>query len=139
MATTTLRKLSDTGETVASADEDVRGRKVLDNEEQEIGTVDALMVDDAQQKVRFLRVASGGFLGLDRAHVMIPVEAITRVVPHAVCIDRAREDLRGAPLYDPALVDDTDQAYWGGVYGYYGFAPYWGMGAMGGMGGMGYF
>jgi sporulation protein YlmC with PRC-barrel domain len=128
MATTILRRLSDTGETVASSDEDVRGRKVLDSKEEEIGTVDGLMVDDEQKKVRFLRVKSGGFLGLGRTHVMIPVEAIARITPHAVCIDREREHLRGAPPYDPALVDDADEAYWGGVYGYYGFAPlrWWG-------------
>jgi sporulation protein YlmC with PRC-barrel domain len=130
MATTMLRTLSDTGETVANVDEDIRGRKVLDDAGEEIGAVDGLMIDD-QETVRFLRVASGGFLGLDRTRVMIPVEAITRVMPHAVCIDRAREHLRGAPLYDPALADDRDQAYWGGVYGYYGVAPYGGMGGMG--------
>ncbi len=130
MATTILRKLSDTGETVASSDEDVRGRKVLDDTGEEIGAVDGLMVDD-EEKVRFLRVESGGFLGLGGTHVMIPVEAITRVMPHAVSIDRGREHLRGAPRYDPALVEDTDQEYWGGVYGYYGVAPYGGMGTMG--------
>jgi len=130
MVTTILRTLSDTGETMANPDEDVRGRKVLDDAGEEIGAVDGLMVDD-QETVRFLRVASGGFLGLDHTHVMIPVEAITRVMPHAVCIDRAREHLRAAPLYDPALVDDTDQGYWGNVYGYYGVPPYWGMGGMG--------
>ncbi len=138
MTTTILRKLSDTGETVARADEDVRGRKVLDDVGEEIGTVDGLMVDDEQKKARFLRVASDGFLGLDRTHVMIPVEAITRVMPHAVCIDRTREHLRAAPRYDPALVDDTDQGYWGGVYGYYGVAPYGGMGGMGMGLGLGY-
>jgi len=130
MTTTMLRTLSDTGETVANVDDDVRGRKVLDEAGEEIGVVDGLMVDD-QETVRFLRVASGGFLGLDRTRVMIPVEAITRVMPHAVRIDRAREHLRGAALYDPALADDTDQAYWGGVYGYYDVAPSWGMGGMG--------
>ncbi len=123
MATTTLRTLSDTGEMVASPNEDVRGRKVLDDAGEEIGAVDGLMVDD-EKKVRFLRVESGGFLGLGRTRIMIPVEAITRVMPHAVSIDRGREHLRGAPLYDPTLVDDTDQAYWGSVYGYYGVAPY---------------
>ncbi len=126
-ATTILRRLSDTGETVASADEDVRGRKVLDDAGEEIGTVDGLMVDD-EKTVRFLRVESGGFLGLGRTRVMIPVEAITRVMPHAVSIDRGREHLRGAPLYDPALVDDRDETYWSGVYGYYGFPPYGGLG-----------
>jgi sporulation protein YlmC with PRC-barrel domain len=134
MATTMLRKLSDTGETVASTDEDVRGRKVLDDAGEEIGSVDGLMVDD-ENKVRFLRVESGGFLGLGGKHVMIPVEAVTRVMPHAVSIDRGRERLYGAPVYDPELVDDRDENYWGGVYGYYGFPPYGGMGM--GMMGMG--
>ncbi len=138
-ATTTLRMLSDTGETVAHADEDVRGRKVVDDAGEEIGSVDGLMVDGGE-KVRFLRVASGGFLGLDRTRVMIPVEAVTRVMPHAVSIDRGREHLRGAPLYDPDLVDDTDRGYWGSLYGYYGYAPYWGFAPSWGLGrmGMGY-
>ena len=115
--------------------EDVRGRKVLDDAGEEIGSVDGLMVDD-ENKVRFLRVESGGFLGLGRTRVMIPVEAVTRVMPHAVSIDRGREHLRDAPVYDPDLVDDRDENYWGGVYGYYwggvygyyGFPPYGGMG-----------
>ncbi len=135
---TELRKLSDTGQTVAGSAEDVRGRKVLDSSGAEIGAVDGLMVDDGQHKVRFLRIESGGFLGLGGTHVMIPVEAITRVMPHAVCIDRVREDLRGAPLYDPALVANTDAVYWGGLYGYYGVAPYWGLGGMGMGMGLGY-
>ena len=138
-ATTMLRTLSDTGEMVAHADEDVRGRKVVDDAGEEIGSVDGLMID-GEEKVRFLRVASGGFLGLDRTRVMIPVEAITRVMPHAVSIDRGREHLRGAPLYDPALVEDTDRGYWGSLYGYYGYAPYWGFAPSWGLGrmGMGY-
>ncbi len=56
---TELRKLSDTGEMVASPNDDVRGRKVLDDAGKEIGAVDGLMVDD-EKKVRFLRVESGG-------------------------------------------------------------------------------
>jgi sporulation protein YlmC with PRC-barrel domain len=32
------------------------GRKVLDNAGNKVGTVDGLMIDDAQKKVRFLRV-----------------------------------------------------------------------------------
>jgi sporulation protein YlmC with PRC-barrel domain len=128
MADSTLRKLHDTGETVASADEDVRGRKVLDNAGNKVGTVDGLMVDDAQKKVRFLRVEAGGFLGLGNTHVMIPVDAITSITTDEVTIDRGGEHLHGAPRYDPALVDDTDEPYWGGVYSYYGFMPFWGMG-----------
>ena len=125
METSTLRQLRDMGETVANPDEDVRGRKVLDNAGKHIGTVDGLMVDDAQNKVRFLRVECGGFLGLGATHVMIPVDAITAVDSHAVTIDRAGEHLQGTPRYDPVLINEHDGRYWGSVYGYYGYAPFW--------------
>jgi len=128
MTSSTLRRLRDIGETVANPDEDVRGRKVLDNMGNKVGTVDGLMVDDDQNKVRFLRVECGGFLGLGATHVMVPVDAITSITPDAVTIDRGGEHLHGATRYDPALVTEHDERYWGGVYGYYGFAPYWGMG-----------
>jgi len=88
------------------------------------------MVDDAQNKVRFLRVEAGGFLGIGATHLMIPVDAITGITAEAVTIDREGEHLRGAPRYDPALINEPDEHYWGGLYGYYGFAPWWGMGYM---------
>ncbi len=128
MAASTLHRLHDIGETVSNSDEDVRGRKVLDNLGNKVGTVEGLMVDDDQNKVRFLRVESGGFLGLGETHVLIPVDAITAITVDAVTIDREGEHLHGAPRYDPALVEDHDERYWGSVYGYYGFAPFWGMG-----------
>ena len=130
MGASTLHRLHDIGETVANPDEDVRGRKVLDTMGKEIGTVEGLMVDDAQNKVRFLRVEAGGFLGIGATHLMIPVDAITGVTADAVTIDRAGEQLRGAPRYDPTLINEPDEHYWGGLYGYYGYAPYWGMGYM---------
>src|ERR1019366_6427776 len=100
MAASTLRRIRDIGETVANPDQDVRGRKVLDNVGNKIGTVEGLMVDDAENKVRFLRVECGGFLGLGATHVMIPVDAITSVAADAVTIDRGGEHLHGAPRYD---------------------------------------
>ena len=130
MGASTLHRLHDIGETVSNPDEDVRGRKVLDTMGKEIGTVEGLMVDDAQNKVRFLRVEAGGFLGIGATHLMIPVDAITGITAEAVTIDRGGEQLHGAPRYDPALINEPDEHYWGGLYGYYGFAPWWGMGYM---------
>ena len=130
MEASTLRRLRDIGETVAGADEDIRGRKVLDNAGTHVGTVDGLMIDDAQKKVRFLRVECGGFLGLGATHVMIPVDAITSITDDAVTIDRGGEHLHGAPRYDPALVKELDERYWSNVYGYYGMGPFWGPGYM---------
>lgn len=51
-------RLSDVGETVADKDADVRGLKVIDKNGEELGTIDALLVDDRERKVRFIEVVS---------------------------------------------------------------------------------
>ncbi len=122
----TLSKLSDSGQTVASADEDIRGRKVKDKDGHDVGTVDDLLIDDQDRKVRFLRVEHGGILGFGATSSFIPVDAITRITDNDVFINHSREHVAGAPSYDPDLKDDLP--YYGGLYGYYGYSPFWGMG-----------
>ena len=112
MGDSLLRGLHDLGESVERPEEDMRG----------------LMVDDLQDKVRFLRVECGRFLGIGRTHVMVPVDATAAITPEAVTIDRAGEHLHTAPRYDPALINAYDGRYWGGLCGYYGYAPHRGMG-----------
>ena len=116
----TLRKLQNLGRTVSSADEDIRGRMVKDKDGQDVGTIDDLLVDAAAQKVRFMEVASGGFLGLGETKSLIPVEAITRITEHDVYIGHTREHVAGAPPYDPELVKE-DAGYFFGLYPYYGY------------------
>ncbi len=120
--TATLRRLGETGLTVSFPEEDIRGRTVLDRAGEELGTVDDLLVDDAEHKVRFLQVASGGILGLGAQKVMIPVDAISRIGDEAVHVDLESERVAGAPHYDPTITRDT---YREEVYGYYGYGPYW--------------
>ena len=118
-----LVRLSDTDLTVADPAEDVRGRTVVDRNGDEVGTVDDLLIDDRANKVRFLRVGAGGFLGIGEQHFLIPVDAVTRIDPDHVHIDRERTGLRGVPGYDPDLAYDYD--YYGDVYGWWGYGPYW--------------
>ncbi|MBG6218752.1 sporulation protein YlmC with PRC-barrel domain [Arthrobacter sp. CAN_A6] len=124
--TGTIVKLSDTDQTVALDDADVRGRDVKDKNGEDLGKVDDLMIDDREHKVRFLRVASGGFLGLGEKQSLIPVDAITAVTADVVTISQDRGHVAGAPVYDPDLVEDS--AYYEDVYGYYGYTPFWGIG-----------
>jgi sporulation protein YlmC with PRC-barrel domain len=118
----TLLRLGDTGLTVASAAEDIRGRKVLDKGGEEVGKIDDLLIDDREAKVRFLEIASGGFLGLGETKVLVPVDAISGIREDAVLINQERERLSNAPPYQPELADED---YLEGLYGYYGYAPYW--------------
>ena len=95
----TVEKLRDLGETVSSSDEDIRGRMVKDKDGRDLGTIEGLLVDAAAGKVRFMEVASGGFLGFGERKSLIPVEAITKITDHEVSHQphpRARG--RGTPL-----------------------------------------
>jgi sporulation protein YlmC with PRC-barrel domain len=123
--TATLRTIGDDGLTTADPADDVRGRKVLDNTGKNIGDVDDLLVDDREHKVRFLRVAAGGFLGLGETKFLIPVDAVTKVEDKAVHVDQTRDHVVSGPQYDPALMNAP---YLNDIYGYYGYGPYWGPG-----------
>ncbi|PYI64545.1 PRC-barrel domain-containing protein [Arthrobacter livingstonensis] len=124
-----LIKLSDAGETVAVGDEDLRGRSVRDKDGNDLGKVDDLLLDARENKVRFLEVASGGFLGLGKTKSFIPIDAITDITERDVNINQTREHVARAPAYDPDLVDDVDDmSYYENLYFHYGYMPYWGAG-----------
>lgn len=118
----TLQPMRDAHLTTRDRAEDIRSRKVVDAAGQEIGEIEALLMDDQEEKVRFLRVASGGFLGVGQSKVLIPVEAISRINHRSVHVDQTRERIGSAPTYDPELVDEQD---YGSLYGYYGYQPFW--------------
>ena len=125
-------RLSATELTVANPAEDVRGRKVVDKHGEEVGEVDDLLVDDREHHVRFLRVASRGFLGLGETKFLIPVEAITRISDTTVYVNLTRQHIAGAPCYDPHLLHEeaaegayAGAGYYEDLYHYYGYPPYW--------------
>jgi sporulation protein YlmC with PRC-barrel domain len=126
--TATLMRLRDTELTVADPAEDIRGRTVVDRDGEEIGDVNDLLIDDHDKWVRFLEVASGGFLGLGQTKFLIPVDAITRVREKEVVIDQTRQHIADAPRYDPNLrhQDVGERSYYGDMYWHYGYPPFWG-------------
>jgi sporulation protein YlmC with PRC-barrel domain len=122
--TNTLLKLNELDETVANPDEDIRGRDVKDSNGEDLGKVKDLLVDQSENRVRFLEVASGGFLGIGQETSLIPVDAITAVTDDEVRIDQTRDHVAGAPAYDPELV--TEQDDYGTFLTYYGYGSWWG-------------
>lgn len=121
--TTFLERLGDTDLTLANPDDDIRGFEVIDRDGSEIGDVEALIIDRDEQKVRFIEVGAGGFLGIGERKLLIPVDAISVVQGKTVRIGRGRDELAGSPIYGPDLVQD--KTYYEGLYGYYGYMPYW--------------
>lgn len=119
----TLIDLDDTTLILANPGEDVRGQKVYDREGDEIGNVDGLLVDEREKTVRFLRIGSGGFLGLGKTKRLVPVDAITRREAGEVHLDRTRDNVAGSSPYDPELENAPE--FYAGLYGYYGYMPFW--------------
>ncbi|AMM22682.1 hypothetical protein AX769_21390 (plasmid) [Frondihabitans sp. PAMC 28766] len=122
-----LIRLKDTDETIDTADQDIRGRHVLDKHGKDLGKIDALFIDDAEQRVRFLEVATGGFLGIGKDKSLIPVDTITHVDPERVHLNQTSDTVAGAPTYDPGLMEKPSEFY-ENTYGYYGVLPFWGIG-----------
>lgn len=125
-----LMRLKDTDLMVAGDGADVRGRTAVDRNGQELGEIDDLFIDADEQKVRFLQLASGGFLGIGEKKSLVPVDAVARVEEDRVVIDQERAKIAGAPAYDPRLKEIPDPDFYEGLYGYYGYPPYWTPGYM---------
>lgn len=125
--TATLVKLSDVNEIIADPADDIRGRTVRDADGADLGKVDDLLVDTNERKVRFLRVESGGVLGIGATPSFIPVEAVTEV-DDEVHITESAGRVAEAPRYDPDIVEPPETDYYDRVYGYYGYTPFWGPG-----------
>jgi sporulation protein YlmC with PRC-barrel domain len=125
-----LEKLTDTGLVLADPAQDIRNRKVVDRNGVEIGHVSNLFIDAGDRKVRMLEIRAGGFLGLGARHVLLPVDAITRISKRNVHVNETHERLAHSPAYDPTLLVETTQTEWEPFYGYYGLSPYWGAGYM---------
>lgn len=125
--TPVLHKLSDIGLTLKNPSEDIRGRRVMDSKQEEVGQVDDLFIDDAEKKIRFMLVSAGGFLKMGADHFLVPIDAIERIDDKHVYLRNSRDHVSAAPRYDPDLVNDQ---YYSDIYGYYGYGPYWGAGYM---------
>jgi len=128
--TAALMRLSDTELTVADPAEDIRDRRVVDRDGEELGAVADLLIDERDRHVRFLEVASGGFLGIGQTKFLLPVEAISRISADTVYVNQTRQYIAGAPAYDPDLIHEHagEGGYYGDVYRHYGYPPYWGPG-----------
>jgi sporulation protein YlmC with PRC-barrel domain len=123
-----LIRLGDSGQMLSDPTEDIRGRRVLDQDGEEIGKIDDLLIDQEEGKVRMVRIEEGGFLGIGATPFFVPVDAITSIAERDVHVDLTRSQVAEAPRYDPVLTDQS--SYYSELYDYYGYVPYWGPGHM---------
>ena len=118
-----LIALSDSDLVLDDPEQDIRGHSLRDESGRELGTIDDLLVDDRERKVRFMLVGVGGFLGVGEKTVIVPVDAIKSIDSDSVHVSESGEGVADAPGYDPNLLSDAE--YQRDVYDWYGYAGYW--------------
>jgi sporulation protein YlmC with PRC-barrel domain len=131
MTTTALEPLSQTRLELADPKEDVRSRKVVDREGQEIGKVEDVFIDPSERRARFLSVKSGDFIGLGGKKFLIPIDAIASVDKDKVVINQRRDRIVAGPQVDREFEKSSDHAAETDAvvlacYEFYGVQqPYW--------------
>jgi PRC-barrel domain len=99
---------------------DLRGQRVVDTKDNEIGNVAGLYVDRAERKLRFVHVVTRGFLGLARRHYLLPIEEVAdETSTDMVQLRHDLETIQGAPEYDPHTLPSED--YQRAVREHYGY------------------
>jgi hypothetical protein len=115
-----------TGRFVMSSD-DLVGDRVVNAANEDLGTVEHIMIDVATGRVAYAVLAFGGVFGLGEKLFAIPWAALTLEAEHrrfVMSIDKER--LERAPGFDkdhwPVMAD----APWAQrIHDYYGVRPYW--------------
>ncbi|MDM0049702.1 PRC-barrel domain-containing protein [Variovorax sp. J22R115] len=98
----------------------VEGTAVYNNDGDQLGTIEGLMIDKVSGKVRYAVMEFGGFLGMGTERYPIPWTMLRYDVDrdgYVVPLDKAR--LEGAPRYAAADVPNYDDTYRDDVDRYY--------------------
>lgn len=121
-------KLSNDVTSLADKVADVRGYQVVGNNGNEVGDVHDLLIDEHDGKVHFLEVKTGGFLGLGRDDLLIPIGTIDAIdrAEQRIRLNQTEDAIKSAPDYDAQTVNE--QPYYQSVYQHYGLEPFWSQG-----------
>jgi sporulation protein YlmC with PRC-barrel domain len=88
---------------------EMRQKSVLDSGGTVVGTVANLYVDEDSRQLRFLDVRTSDFLGLERKHHLVPVEAVSDQDPGSITLGVDQESVQSGPDYpNPHIAPDED-------------------------------
>src|SRR5215204_3339194 len=86
----------------APPQQEMRQKSVLDSGGSVVGTVANLYVDEDSKQLRFLDVVTSEFLGLERKHHLVPVEAVSEEDSGSITLGVDQEAVESAPPFpDP--------------------------------------
>ena len=107
---------------------EIEGMKIQNQQGEEIGSVDKVVLDSQDGQIAYVVVTSGGFWGVGGEKAVIPWKAV-QLQQQAegdkpmLMVNVSKEQLKNAPQGDVEEIMDRQQAEQ--IHQYYGVAPYW--------------
>jgi sporulation protein YlmC with PRC-barrel domain len=103
------------------------GDTVKNRTEENIGSLEEIMIDLESGQVSYVVLSAGGFLGLGEKFFAIPWEMVSvDTDDKKVVIDLDKETLENAPGFDKDNWPDASDLNWlNEVYVYHEVEPYW--------------
>jgi len=103
------------------------GNDVVNSVGEDLGDIDAIMLDVARGRIAYAVLASGGFLGIGEKLFAIPWGALTLDADRkCFVLDVTAEVLRNAPGFDKDHWPSMADPIWAqGVHDYYKVRSYW--------------
>jgi sporulation protein YlmC with PRC-barrel domain len=108
-----LVRLDDFGGELEEHWQDIQGRKVLDKNGDEVGTVEDLYVYEDAEAVHLLKVEVEG------GHFLVPIDAVTDVSENGVEVEQNKGTIMGSPEFDSEEVPDAETRR--AAYAHYGY------------------
>ena len=105
----------------------LKGDNVVNAAGDDLGKIEAIMLDVAAGRIAYAVLSFGGFLGMGSKLFAIPWSALTLdTTNHRFILDASKEQLEAAPGFDkdhwPTMADRT----WAtDIHAYYDVPPYW--------------
>jgi sporulation protein YlmC with PRC-barrel domain len=103
------------------------GDNVRNNDGEDLGTLEEIMIDLDEGRVAYAVLSFGGFLGMGDKLFAIPWDALSvDTVNEEVVLNVDKDVLQNAPGFDKDHWPETMDRQWlTDVYTYYGYDPYW--------------
>jgi sporulation protein YlmC with PRC-barrel domain len=110
---TDLVKLEDFEGELEEPWQEAKGRKVIDKNGDEVGTVEELYIWEGPSTVHLIKVSG------DERGFLIPVHAVTNADEEAVTLETARDKVVGSPVFESEDVPDSETRR--AAFDYYGY------------------
>jgi hypothetical protein len=93
--------------------QDARGRKVIDKNGDEVGTVEELYIWEGPSTVHLIRVSG------DERSFLIPVHAVTNADEETIALETSRDKVTQSPEFESEDVPDSETRR--AAFAYYGY------------------